>query len=99
MRRIFQVLIIYVLVQQGGQTLKFTWSDGQPVDALLTERAKSNPGTTWQIVNKTAFDLVPDSVVAPPMLDPVKQQAILDAKDSKKSISQRLDALIAAEGF
>lgn len=95
MKRIFQVLIIYVLVQQGGQTLKFTWSDGQPVDALLTERAKANPGMTWQIVNKTAFDLVPDSVVTQ-LPDPVKQQAILDAKDKTKTADQRLDALIKA---
>lgn len=91
MRRFFPFLLIYVLLQQGGNTIKSTWSDGQPVDQLLD-------GKTYQIVDKSSFDAVPDTKPIP--LDPVKEserkQAILDAKDKSKKTEDRLDALIKA---
>ncbi len=52
MKRMIPFLLIYVLIQQSGETIKATWTDGQPVDQLLQ-------GKTYQIVSKAVFDATP----------------------------------------
>lgn len=96
MKTLIPLLLIYVLITQGTDTLKATWSNDQPVKALLDERCASQ-GCTYQIVDQKTFDAQPNPIVAK---DPNKQaqtqQAILDAKDSNKTTDERLNALIKA---
>lgn len=100
MKKVIPFLVIYVLIQQGGETIKATWSDGQPVDAMLQERMASNPAiTSYLVVDQKTFDAVPDTTHTNPSPDPIKEQAILDAKNAGKTTTERLDALIKVLGL
>lgn len=91
------VATIYVLATQGSVVSKSRYEgmDQATVQTLITDTEKSNPGSSYAIVSKQEFDLVPDPVVSV-IADPVKAQAILDAKDARLSVDQRLNALIKA---
>lgn len=96
MKKIIPLLLIYVLIQQRGQTVKATWTDGQPVNEMLALRMKNDPSiTSFQIVDQATFNGVPDLVITSTP-DPIKEQAILDAKNTGKTTQERLDALIKA---
>lgn len=94
MKRLGQLALIYVLISQGGQTIKATWTDNQPVRDLLDERCARGV-CTYQLVSQADYDAVPNPSNAP---DPVKQaeirQAILDAKNTSKTSDERINALL-----
>lgn len=94
---IFFAVIYAVITQSNGSKAKVFYQ-GMPqatVDSLLREQQVLNPGITYSIVSQKAFDAVPDPVrVTPP--DPIKQQAVLDAKDTNKTPQERIDALVKA---
>lgn len=95
MKNLLPFLVIYVLIQDGSRTIKASWSDGQPVAQLMIERQKTNPGLTFEIVNQKQFD---STIVALPVptTDPIKEQAISDAKNTALDSQTRLNALIKA---
>lgn len=93
-------IILYVLIQDGGLTYKSTYEGmTQPeVDSLLKDRQKDHPGSTYSFVSQKTFVSTPDPW--PPLptgaADPVRTQAISDAKNIGKTPQERLDALIKA---
>lgn len=91
-KKIIQLFLIYVLVQQSGAVVKRTWSDGQPIDILLA-------GETYQIVSEQIFNNEPDNFPDDTEKKNGIKQAILDAKDKSKEIDKRFDALIKALGL
>lgn len=98
MNRCAALLTLYVLIQHGSLISKATCDgmDQPTVDRLIQERQATTPGMTYQFVTKKAFDLTPNPVPAPPPPDPVRDQAVLDAKNPLLTSQQRLDAIIKA---
>lgn len=86
-------LTIYVLITKGPETIKASF-DGMSQESIDLS-LKDKTGITYQVVERKVFDAVLDPPPSKPIPDPVKDQAISDAKNASKTPTERLNALIS----
>lgn len=94
MKRLWMLPAIYVLVHtaQGDHVRAYEGQSQATITSLLT-----GEGKTGDFVSAKDYQAFIDSHPPRPTVpDPVKQQAIVDAKNASKSPQERIDALIKA---
>lgn len=72
-------------------------SDGQPMTISGLSQDDIQKQGIYQVVDKKTYDAAIAAIpITTKPIDPVRDQAVLDAKNASKTADQRLDALIKA---